>query len=237
LVRACKRLARAADQYASGAAHYRLAEVHPIRGELTEAEERYRLASEWGHEPQPGLALLRLAAGSTDAAQAAIDRVVAECTDRLRRSRLLPAQVEIALAAGDVEAGRAAADELATIADDCDTAALRAAAGHARGAVLLASGDARAALVVLRQAWQTWRELGAPYQAARVRVQIGLGCRTVGDAEAAVLELDSARRDQPACVGGGGNYPSAPRHRLGCCPEAAPGSGLLASQSGVANSR
>jgi SAM-dependent methyltransferase len=81
-----------------------LAEVHPIRGELTEAEERYRLASEWSHEPQPGLALLRLAAGSTDAAQAAIDRVVAECTDRLRRSRLLPAQVEIALAAGDVYA-------------------------------------------------------------------------------------------------------------------------------------
>ena len=66
-------------------------------------------------------------------------------------------------------------------------------AGHAHGAVLLAEGDARAALVALRRAGQVWRELEAPYEAARVRVLVGLGCRALGDEEAAVMELDAAR--------------------------------------------
>jgi DNA-binding NarL/FixJ family response regulator len=66
-------------------------------------------------------------------------------------------------------------------------------AGHAQGAVLLAEGDARAAVVALRGAWQMWRELEAPYEAARVRVLVGLGCRALGDEEAAAMELDAAR--------------------------------------------
>jgi DNA-binding NarL/FixJ family response regulator len=165
-----------------------------MRGEVPAAEQAYRRASDWGHEPQPGLALLRLAEGKADAARAAITRTLAETTDRLRRARLLPAQVEIALAAGDLEAARAAADELTGVARDLGTAALQAAAGDARGAVLLAGGDAREALVALRRAWQVWQELDAPYEAARVRVRIGLGCRALEDPEAAAMELDSARR-------------------------------------------
>ena len=66
-------------------------------------------------------------------------------------------------------------------------------ADHARGAVLLAEGDARAAVVALRGAWQAWRELEAPYEAARVRVLVGLACRALGDEEAAAMELDAAR--------------------------------------------
>jgi len=192
--RACERFADAADQHAVGAAHYRLAELHRVRGEQSEAVEQYRHAGEWGHDPQPGLALLRLAAGGTAAARATIDRAVAEATGRARRGQLLPAQVEILLAAGDPPAARAAAEELTAIAEDYGTAALQAAAGHAGGAVLLAEGDAPGALVALRAAWQAWRELDAPYEAARVRVQIGLACRAAGDEEAAGLELDSARR-------------------------------------------
>lgn len=192
--RAGERLARAADRHATGAAHYRLAEIYRMRGEVPAAEQAYRRASDWGHEPQPGLALLRLAEGKADAARAAITRTLAETTDRLRRARLLPAQVEITLAVDDLEPARAAADELTGVARDLGTAALQAAAGDARGAVLLASGDAREALVALRRAWQVWQELDAPYEAARVRVRIGLGCRALGDPEAAAMELDSARR-------------------------------------------
>jgi DNA-binding NarL/FixJ family response regulator len=59
--------------------------------------------------------------------------------------------------------------------------------------VLLAEGDARAAVVARRGAWQMWRELEAPYEAARVRVLVGLGCRALGDEEAAAMELDAAR--------------------------------------------
>jgi DNA-binding CsgD family transcriptional regulator len=54
-------------------------------------------------------------------------------------------------------------------------------------------GDARAALAVLRGAWTAWQELEAPYEAARVRVLLGLACRELGDQEGAELELDAAR--------------------------------------------
>jgi DNA-binding CsgD family transcriptional regulator len=191
--RAGERLAHAADSYATGAAFYRQAEVHRVLGDFTAAEDAYQQASRWGRQPQPGLALLRLAQGRTEAAQAASRRVVAETTDRLERARLLPAQVEITLAAGDLQGARAAAAELAEIAEYYQTLALRAVADHARGAVLLTEGDARAAVVALRGAWQAWRELEAPYEAARVRVLVGLGCRALGDEEAAAMELDAAR--------------------------------------------
>ena len=192
--RACARLAHAADQYATGAARYRQAELYRASGDFAAAEEGYREANRWGREPHPGLALLRLAEGNLTAAEAAIRRAVAEKTDRLRRAKLLPAYVEIMLAVGDVPVGRDAATELTEIAGDYDTPALRAAAGHALGAVLLAEGDARGALAALRRAWQVWRELDAPYEAARVRVLIALGCRALGDEDGAALELDAARR-------------------------------------------
>jgi ATP/maltotriose-dependent transcriptional regulator MalT len=191
--RAYERLARAADRYVSGVAFYQQAEVHRTRGEYAAAEDAYQQASQWGLEPQPGLALLRLAQGKTDTAATATRRVVAETTDRLRRAKLLPAQVEIMLTVGDLQAARDAAKELAGIADRYDTSALHAVADHAQGAVLLDDGDARAALVALRGAWQIWRELEAPYEAARVRLLVGLGCRALGDEEAATMELDAAR--------------------------------------------
>ena len=89
--------------------------------------------------------------------------MVSETSDRLGRAKLLPAQVEIMLAIGDVQGARDAADELTGIAERYDTPALGAVADHARGAVLLTEGDARAAVVALRRAWQVWRELEAPY--------------------------------------------------------------------------
>jgi ATP/maltotriose-dependent transcriptional regulator MalT len=191
--RAGERLVQGADSYVSGAAFYQQAEVYRVLGDFTAADDAYRQASHWGLEPQPGLALLRLAQGRSDAAAAAIRRVLAETSERFRRGKLLPAQVEIMLAVGDRPAARDAADELTGISESYDTPTLRAAAGAAHGAVLLAEGDARAAVVALRGAWQRWRELEAPYEAARVRVLVGLGCRALGDEEAAALDLDAAR--------------------------------------------
>jgi DNA-binding CsgD family transcriptional regulator len=191
--RAGERLVQGADSYATGAAFYQQAEVYRVLGDFTAAEDAYQQASRWGREPQPGLALLRLAQGRPDAAAAAIRRVLAETSEKFRRARLLPAQVEIMLAVGEVKAAADAASELTGIASGYETAALRAVADHAHGAVLLAEGDARAAVVALRGAWQVWRELEAPYEAARVRVLVGLGCRALGDEEAAAMELDAAR--------------------------------------------
>jgi ATP/maltotriose-dependent transcriptional regulator MalT len=191
--RAFERFAHGADEFASGDACYQQAEAYRVLGESGAAEDAYQQASRWGREPQPGLALLRLAQGKTDAAAAAIGRAVAETTDRLRRVKLLPAQVEIMLAAGEVQAALDAADELSQLAGAYSTPALRAMANHARGAVLLADGDARTAVVALRGAWQLWGELHAPYEVARVRVLVGLACRQLGDREAAAMEFDAAR--------------------------------------------
>jgi DNA-binding NarL/FixJ family response regulator len=190
--RALERFARAADQYATGAACYQQAELYRLSGDITAAEDAYQQASRWGRQPQPGLALLRLAQGKTEVAAAASRRVVGETSETFRRAKLLPAHVEIMLAVGDLQAAGDAAAELTQTADAYGTPAMRAMADHARGAVLLTGGDAQAALVALRAAWQAWQELQAPYEAARVRVLVGLACRKLGDEEAAVMELDAA---------------------------------------------
>jgi DNA-binding CsgD family transcriptional regulator len=191
--RACERFSRGVDPDPPAAAFYRQAEIHRLRGEFAAAEEAYRNASRLGWEPQPGLALLRMAQGRTDAACAAIRRVLSAVTDPLQRARLLPAHAEIMLATGDIEEARIACRELEEVAERFDTETLRALAAQARGAVELAEGDARAALPQLRRAFEAWRRLEAPHEAARVRVLIGVACRSLGDDEACGLEQDAAR--------------------------------------------
>ena len=190
--RACERAQRA-DRKPPGAALYQQAEIHRLCGEFAKAEDAYRTASELGCEPQPGLALLRLAQGRTDAACAAMRRLTSATSDRLRRARLLPAHLEIMLAIGDVEDARCARDELRELAHAFDTDVLRAVVAQADGAIALAEGHAHAALDPLRCAFELWERLEAPYEAARVRVLIGHACRALGDDEAAGLEHQAAR--------------------------------------------
>ena len=190
---ACERLSQTVGRPWVGGALYLQAELHRLRGEFVRAEEAYREASHSGRESQPGLAQLRLAQGKTEAAAAAIRRVMDEAHDRAARSMLLPAYVEIMLAANDLRAARAGADELAGIAAQLEAPLLRAMAAHATGAALLAEGDGRAALTALRDAWAAWQGIEAPYEAARVRVLIGLACRALGDDDTAEMELDTAR--------------------------------------------
>jgi ATP/maltotriose-dependent transcriptional regulator MalT len=190
--RACAR-SQEANKEPPGAAFYQLAEVHRLRGEFAAAEEAYRDASRLGCEPQPGLALLRAAEGRTDAAYASIRRVVNSASDPLQRTRLLPAYIEIMLAAGDVQEASSACRELEEIAENIDTDALRAMAANGRGAVALAQGDAQGALGPLRRAFDAWQQVEVPYAAARVRVLVALACRSLGDEETAALEFSLAR--------------------------------------------
>jgi DNA-binding CsgD family transcriptional regulator len=185
-----QRTGQAAD---AGQAAYRQGEVRRLQGELDAAEEAYREASRGGYEPQPGLALMRLTQGNRDAAAATIRRALGETSAPLTRARLLPADVEIMLAAGDVQDARGACRELEEISGRYGSKMLRAMASHARGAVDLADGDAGGALVASREAWRAWQELEAPYEAARSRVVVGLACLALGDDEAAALELEAAR--------------------------------------------
>jgi DNA-binding NarL/FixJ family response regulator len=176
-----------------GKAFYRQGEVHRLRGERTAAEDMYREASRRGYEPQPGLALLRLAEGKGDAASSAIRRVLDEASQARVRASLLPAFVEIMLAGGELEEARGACRELETIAGAHRSDMLRAMSSQARGALALSEGDPQTALVALREAWQAWQELAVPYEAGRVRVLVGLGCRAAGDEDTAAWELEAAR--------------------------------------------
>jgi DNA-binding CsgD family transcriptional regulator len=192
--RAAKRYTAVDDRVATGESFYRQAEIHRLRGDNAAAEAAYREASRCGWEPQPGLALLRLAQGANAVAVAAIRRVLSETTEPLLRAGLLPAYLEIMLAVSDLDEARRALSELEEITEHYRGGTLGATAAQARGAVTLAEGDAEAALVALRKAAQLWDELGAPYESARVRVLVGLACRQVGDTDGAELELDGARR-------------------------------------------
>ena len=131
--------------------------------------------------------------GESTSALSTIRRVLDETTEPLKRAGLLPAYVEIMLAAGEVEAAGRASLELEQLADRYESAMLDGMVAHARGAVLLAEGDARASLAALRRAADVWRELEAPYEVARTRELVGLACRALGDDDAATLELDAAR--------------------------------------------
>lgn len=191
---ACQLQLPVVDPRAFADAWYQQAEIHRLRGHWQAAEAAYREASGFGREPQPGLALLRLAQGRPDEAVAAIDRVLATTTAAWQRARYLPASVDIALAAGDLKQARAACGELADIAERFDTEVLAAMAAHARGAVSLAAGGARDAVAPLRHAFEVWQRIGAPYIAARIRVLLGHTFEALGDSDGARLELEAARK-------------------------------------------
>jgi DNA-binding CsgD family transcriptional regulator len=191
--RACEWLAGPPVWDMLGSAYYQLAEIQRLRGELADAEESYREASLAGRDPEPGMSLLRVAQGRIDLSLPAIRRALGEVQDPIARSRLLPAFVQVMLEGEDVRAARVAADELAEIAAQFDAPYLNALAADAAGAVLLAEGDPQAALMILRTAQRSWRDLEAPHQAARVRVLIGVACSALGDDANAELEFEAAR--------------------------------------------
>ncbi len=193
-VRACAALSDPPGQPPLGAALYQLAELQRLHGELEAATQSYRRASEFGRDPQPGLALLRHAAGEHAAAADTLARVLSEGLHVEQRPRILAAHVEVALAAGREKAAEQSAAELTEAAEAAEDAPfLSALAALARGQVALAAGDASAALADLRRAVEVWSELGAVYEVARARELIGLACAVVGDLDTADLESSAAR--------------------------------------------
>jgi ATP/maltotriose-dependent transcriptional regulator MalT len=198
----------ALDEYALAQRRY-LAEGYPapagralteqgdvlrIRGNLDEAEVAYRQAAEFGHDPQPGLALLWLARGRTTAAISAVGRLLAEAKGPVQRSWMLPAAVETLVSAGLVDQASKHADELVRIASSFGNVALRAMATYAAATVSLASGENENALGKAREARRLWNEVGSPYDSARARVLVARALRELGDEDSATTEFAVARR-------------------------------------------
>ncbi|KQR16480.1 LuxR C-terminal-related transcriptional regulator [Cellulomonas sp. Leaf334] len=205
--RARVRLSDPPGQPALGAACYVEGEIHRLCGRHAAALKCYREASRRGRSPQPGWALVRLAQGRVEVAATSIRGALAEAVDPVARFRLLPAWVDVALAAGDVAGARAAADELVAMAESLGSDLVRARAAHAVGAVLLAEADAAASLSWAHRAADAWRALAVPFEEARSRELAGCACTALGDADAAALERDAAR----ALFRGLGAQPDAER--------------------------
>lgn len=191
---ACEQLSKPPPHPLVGEAHYRQGELQRMRGHIREAEVAYAAASACGREPQPGRALLRLVEGRTEAAEAAIRAAFQDADDRQSRVNVLDACVDIMLAVDDIPAAREAAEELTRIAADLGSPHLHAVAGRAVGATLLAEGETRAAISVLREARTRWSALVAPYETARVRLLIGVAHRELGDEDGAAIEFEGARQ-------------------------------------------
>ena len=199
------------NEAAAAQAVYRQGEVHRLRGELRRGRGRLPGgAAAAGWEPQPGLALLRLAQGKDDAGGRR-DPPGAGRDLRAARARagLLPAYVEIMLAVGDARRRRAArCRELEEIAERCGGRRAgrdgRAGARSGRASPRATPGRRWSRCVA---PWRVWQELEAPYEAARVRVLMGLACRALGDDDMAALELEAARGVVRAAGSGAGPRP------------------------------
>jgi DNA-binding NarL/FixJ family response regulator len=192
--RAQEWLLRPPPEAAVGEAYHEQGELLRLRGRFGEAESAYREASRWGRRPEPGLALLQLARGRTAAARTMIERALEEAPDDISRTRLLPALVDIALVAQDLARARQAVDGLSAAERSRPAPLLDAIRARADGDVRLAEGDPRGALRALRRAEAIWRDLDAPYEAARVRASLGAALRALGDTDTAALEFDAAIR-------------------------------------------
>jgi class 3 adenylate cyclase len=172
--------------------HAEVGEARLRLGDLSKAQEAFDRADALGHDPEPGNSLLLLAREKPAAAFSSIRRALTDDQPPLTRARLLPAFVEIAVAAGSVDAAGPAAEELTRIAEQYDTPALHAAAACASGTVLLAQGDSDGAIRPLRRALRLWQETNARYEAARTRVLIARAYRESGDEHGALHELAQA---------------------------------------------
>jgi class 3 adenylate cyclase len=185
------------DRNITASGYYEIGEIRRRRGDFAGAEDAYRTANELGRDPQPGLALLRLAEGKADAALSAVTHSLASIDDPIFRLRRLPAQAEIALAAGELKVARNAADELVRIVDSYKIGERRAvafdAAVHvARGQISLAERDWDGAVDALKRARSDWQEVGAPYETARARMLLGIAYQRRGESEGATVELEGA---------------------------------------------
>jgi hypothetical protein len=178
----------------AGLAFCELGELRLRAGDLDAAAAAFARAAEFGVVPQPGAALLDHRRGQLARAAAAIAAALAnEPWDALARARLLPAEVQLALEIGDLARARAAAAELAGLADLYPSRAMAAAADTAAGGVCLAEADAEGAVVAFRKGRQAWTDAGAPYEAARARVMLARALAADGRFDVAATELSQAK--------------------------------------------
>jgi class 3 adenylate cyclase len=196
---ACEELERFGLMDAVGYAHYAVGEIRLRIGDLDGAAEAFERAYEFGHDAQPGMALLHLARGEIDEAARSIGRALSAAAgnpglaDRTTRGRLLPAQIDIALAAGDLATAGRAVVELESIATDFQQPLFEAGALTGRGELLLGEDRPSEASPILGRGWRLWQETDLPYESARARLHYAEALAAEGDHESARRDLRAVR--------------------------------------------
>jgi len=191
---------RAAEELANfladiaGEAFYELGEIHLRAGDLRAAGEMFAEAHARGREPQPGLALLRLAEEDLDAARSMIEYALRDPhLPVLQRAKLLPAFVEVMVRCGALDAAAEGVAELEPIITPYTSPALAASASLARGELELERGRPDEAALHLRSARRTWLDIDMPFEVARTRLLLARAYRTLGQMDEATLEERAGR--------------------------------------------
>lgn len=182
------------EEHVVGEALYAIGEINLRRGDLSAAEEWFMRAHGHGRDPQPGLATVRCTQGKLDAAAAGLRGSLASTLEpSLQRARLLATHVDVSIAANDLATAEEAVEKLELVVSETPTTLLEAIAVTARASLYLAEGNIDETLQHARRAWALWQQLKLPYDAARVRVVIGLASKRAGDLDRAQIELEAAR--------------------------------------------
>lgn len=183
-----------------GAAHYWIGEARRRMGDLATADKEFHEAYASGHDAQPGLSLLMLDRGDVDGALEAIESAARRRSpdeDKAwrgpSRARLLPALVEIAIAAGNVALASSAAEEMTEIAEVFESPLWRANAAACRAAVLAADNSTSEAVELFESARSSFHRLDLPYEMASVQVMLGEARAKTGDETRARLDFHAAR--------------------------------------------
>lgn len=178
-----------------GYAYNEVGEVRLRMGDIDAAAEAFERAYEYGHDAQPGTALVQLARGDIDEATRSIKRALAAAggKDQSTQARLLPAQIDIAIAARDLDTARVAVDALETIAASFQRPVFEAGALTGRGEVLLGEARASEASPILDRSWRLWQRTDLPYEAARARLRFAEAVSAEGDQVTARRDLRAAR--------------------------------------------
>lgn len=190
---ACNLLTQRRVEPAAAEAYYRQAELHRLIGNYKEAEDCCHEAAKRGRNPQPALALLRLAQRQTNAAETSIRNTLQETKDPKRRAELLPAAVDILIASKRTEDALEAGQELCGIARDFNVPYLLAMCSHCLGKVLFVKGSLRPALDHLQKALKFWNALNFPYESAASRELKGLVYQELNDKDNAAAALMAAK--------------------------------------------
>jgi tetratricopeptide (TPR) repeat protein len=189
------------------------------RGDLDGASEVLVEADQLGWDPQPTLARVRLQQGDVDIASASVRKALdhpqwVPSKERppntgLQRAPLLELDVEIAVATGDIGRARAAAAELATIAERFPSRAMAATIALAEGRISLAEDEPSQAVQRLAEAVRLYSAMEAPYQVAVARTWLSRAHQAAGEPHSATMELEAARALLERLTGGETGRPAA----------------------------